>query len=146
MRRRPPRSKRTDTLFPYTTLVRSDRAVLGAGVERAEIALDGAVERRGRSAATGDEAGAERLIADVVTDGHVDVALEIQRLAGLLHRALDEVAGGRGVECAVGRAGGDNEPRAVLELAHEHRRLAPFGRRLHRPRTRTGVALAKTAP
>src|SRR3546814_8887277 len=28
MIRRPPRSKRTDTLFPYTTLFRSDRRVL----------------------------------------------------------------------------------------------------------------------
>src|SRR3546814_12178618 len=32
MIRRPPRSTRTDTLFPYTTLFRSDRVpVLGAG-------------------------------------------------------------------------------------------------------------------
>src|SRR3546814_1166351 len=30
MRRRPPRSTRTDTLFPYTTLFRSDAAVLDA--------------------------------------------------------------------------------------------------------------------
>src|SRR3546814_6372505 len=30
MRRRPPRSTRTDTLFPYTTLFRSGRAVDGA--------------------------------------------------------------------------------------------------------------------
>src|SRR3546814_11559231 len=143
MRRRPPRSKRTDTLFPYTTLVRSDRAVLGAGVERAEIALDGAVERRGRSAATGDEAGAERLIADVVTDGHVDVALERQRLAGPLHRALDEVAGGKGVECDVGRVGGDHEPRVVLELAHEPRPLGPAGPRPPRPPAPSGCPPAQ---
>src|SRR3546814_3695188 len=39
---RPPRSKRTDTLFPYTTLVRSDPALLA---ERgARVARD----RRGR--------------------------------------------------------------------------------------------------
>src|SRR3546814_16910567 len=31
MKRRPPRSTRTDTLFPYTTLFRSD-VVVGAGV------------------------------------------------------------------------------------------------------------------
>src|SRR3546814_19059552 len=30
MRRRPPRSKRTDTLFPYTTLFRSEFRVLAA--------------------------------------------------------------------------------------------------------------------
>src|SRR3546814_1057156 len=34
MRRRPPRSTRTDTLFPYTTLFRSRRQVdFGAGVQ-----------------------------------------------------------------------------------------------------------------
>src|SRR3546814_4297217 len=37
MIRRPPRSTRTDTLFPYTTLFRSDRAAgLRADDERAE--------------------------------------------------------------------------------------------------------------
>src|SRR3546814_12858233 len=30
---RPPRSTRTDTLFPYTTLFRSDRQHLGAGAQ-----------------------------------------------------------------------------------------------------------------
>src|SRR3546814_4465064 len=36
MRRRPPRSTRTDTLFPYTTLVRSgiERAARGSGRRR----------------------------------------------------------------------------------------------------------------
>src|SRR3546814_8461910 len=33
MRRRPPRSTRTDTLFPYTTLFRSIRARMREGVE-----------------------------------------------------------------------------------------------------------------
>src|SRR3546814_16295329 len=38
MIRRPPRSTRTDTLFPYTTLVRSDRGrqIVGAEAGRAE--------------------------------------------------------------------------------------------------------------
>src|SRR3546814_19738066 len=34
MIRRPPRSTRTDTLFPYTTLFRSDQRLVG-GVDRA---------------------------------------------------------------------------------------------------------------
>src|SRR3546814_4202965 len=34
MIRRPPRSTRTDTLFPYTTLFRSDRPGHGAGLDR----------------------------------------------------------------------------------------------------------------
>src|SRR3546814_8344631 len=43
--RRPPRSKRTDTLFPYTTLFRSDHGV-GKGEEhRADDDADGAVDR-----------------------------------------------------------------------------------------------------
>src|SRR3546814_2297660 len=36
MTRRPPRSKRTDTLFPYTTLFRSQARRRGAEVERAQ--------------------------------------------------------------------------------------------------------------
>src|SRR3546814_13901434 len=34
--RRPPRSTRTDTLFPYTTLFRSGRRIAGAGVDAGE--------------------------------------------------------------------------------------------------------------
>src|SRR3546814_8078933 len=33
MRRRPPRSTRTDTLFPYTTLFRSHSAVMPAAID-----------------------------------------------------------------------------------------------------------------
>src|SRR3546814_10444067 len=40
MRRRPPRSTRTDTLFPYTTLFRSWRAVI-AGIALSLIATRG---------------------------------------------------------------------------------------------------------
>src|SRR3546814_5093162 len=39
MIRRPPRSTRTDTLFPYTTLFRSARGAAIAGVSRAAKAL-----------------------------------------------------------------------------------------------------------
>src|SRR3546814_15514131 len=38
MRRRPPRSTRTDTLFPYTTLFRSDSLKLAPNDPRAVIA------------------------------------------------------------------------------------------------------------
>src|SRR3546814_5603294 len=34
MIRRPPRSTRTDTLFPYTTLFRSNHLTFGAGIHR----------------------------------------------------------------------------------------------------------------
>src|SRR3546814_1263547 len=45
MIRRPPRSTRTDTLFPYTTLFRSRRAALGGG----KAAAGGRARRRGRA-------------------------------------------------------------------------------------------------
>src|SRR3546814_538233 len=40
MIRRPPRSTRTDTLFPYTTLFRSMHALKGSFAERAQGVLD----------------------------------------------------------------------------------------------------------
>src|SRR3546814_10283593 len=40
MTRRPPRSTRTDTLFPYTTLFRSDQPVIAPGQGVAAIARD----------------------------------------------------------------------------------------------------------
>src|SRR3546814_2974161 len=41
MIRRPPRSTRTDTLFPYTTLFRSDQqvALLGASMQSEELSI-----------------------------------------------------------------------------------------------------------
>src|SRR3546814_7592211 len=41
MIRRPPRSQRTDTLFPYTTLFRSDDAAASESGEIDEITFDG---------------------------------------------------------------------------------------------------------
>src|SRR3546814_20196963 len=56
MIRRPPRSTRTDTLFPYTTLFRSDRCVdAGGGMTGAERS-----QRRHRSAAGRGGEGAAR--------------------------------------------------------------------------------------
>src|SRR3546814_18190129 len=45
MRRRPPGSTRTDTLFPYTTLFRSESVITPGGV-RAHGECDGDVQRR----------------------------------------------------------------------------------------------------
>src|SRR3546814_19007416 len=52
MRRRPPRSSRTDTLFPYTTLFRSDRLHRAVGV-----------------AILPDQAGFDRVLPRDVDDG-----------------------------------------------------------------------------
>src|SRR3546814_19881022 len=50
MRRRPPRSTRTDTLFPYTTLFRSDVRVLERAARPASFSFqrDGTSVRGGR--------------------------------------------------------------------------------------------------
>src|SRR3546814_17578641 len=42
MIRRPPRSTRTDTLFPYTTLFRSERQAIDFALEGGAIETDGA--------------------------------------------------------------------------------------------------------
>src|SRR3546814_3563934 len=61
MIRRPPRSTRTDTLFPYTTLFRSalipGEALQGIAVQR----RDHAVEKRGPAAAAGPRKAGRRL-------------------------------------------------------------------------------------
>src|SRR3546814_12274969 len=65
MRRRPPRSTRTDTLFPYTTLFRSHQgAVLGPGRGEALGLLAGAVELLQRHQAVG-----RRQARDAVASG-----------------------------------------------------------------------------
>src|SRR3546814_17900755 len=47
MRRRPPRSTRTDTLFPYTTLFRSEIVARHAGIVDENVDLSERVDRRG---------------------------------------------------------------------------------------------------
>src|SRR3546814_19418136 len=47
MRRRPPRSTRTDTLFPYTTLFRSEIVARHAGIIDENVDLSERVDRRG---------------------------------------------------------------------------------------------------
>src|SRR3546814_3808302 len=85
MIRRPPRSTRTDTLFPYTTLFRSRTAragVRGAGVDQADDPChvvqgigDTSSHRRGQTAK------ALVLTAEVVMDEvqrqHVEVVLQL---------------------------------------------------------------------
>src|SRR3546814_4670606 len=68
MIRRPPRSTRTDTLFPYTTLFRSQREILRANLQEAGYDV--------LAAADGEEAleqlsqsSVDMLISDVVMPG-----------------------------------------------------------------------------
>src|SRR3546814_6871959 len=48
MIRRPPRSTRTDTLFPYTTLFRSHRIGLGTAVDRQRALVERGADLRDR--------------------------------------------------------------------------------------------------
>src|SRR3546814_7264102 len=87
--RRPPRTKRTTTLFPYTTLfrsgrrgrpVRSERALGGGhGVGLARVDLDGLAERAGQTLKAG--------LDDMVIVRAVEV-LHVQRQAGVLGKGL----------------------------------------------------------
>src|SRR3546814_11905776 len=69
MKRRPPRSTRTDTLFPYTTLFRSAEAVL-FGLLRAEVGVAAAHHLPGLVAEVGRGAGH----VDPVRVGHAAAA------------------------------------------------------------------------
>src|SRR3546814_4963149 len=60
MIRRPPRSTRTDTLFPYTTLFRSFQANIVVVAERIDADHRLAAFRKLRHAMVADEAGGSR--------------------------------------------------------------------------------------
>src|SRR3546814_3491937 len=88
MNRRPPRSTRTDTLFPYTTLVRSIGRPIGAEHDLA-VGLVQVVE--------GVEELLDRLLLaldelDVIDQEHVDVAVAaLELLVRALAHRLDEL-------------------------------------------------------
>src|SRR3546814_17511042 len=115
MIRRPPRSKRTDTLFPYTTLVRSEIDDFGefadvgiAIADEVDESLDiererGAFERHGALVVREiivaiDEDGAVRVAADnlgeafggEVGEGEVDRALDLAALECILRAGVEE--------------------------------------------------------
>src|SRR3546814_4584444 len=61
MIRRPPRSTRTDTLFPYTTLFRSAEIVIAGADERSGTAAERLAAHGGpRRALAGEQASAQR--------------------------------------------------------------------------------------
>src|SRR3546814_106558 len=80
MIRRPPRFTRTDTLFPYTTLFRSDRLVADLAAQRlVVVALDAG------AAGVGEQRLAGAVLLDVVLVGAADVADDVrhQRAIGI---------------------------------------------------------------
>src|SRR3546814_15674359 len=69
MIRRPPRSTRTDTLFPYTTLFRSRRVAIAEGDDAGELRRGGA-----EGGNRGGDVGAARLEAAVFAFAVADAA------------------------------------------------------------------------
>src|SRR3546814_20171717 len=79
MRRRPPRSTRTDTLFPYTTLFRSDLEALAAVLrqQRQEALHHGVLEHREEGFLVGLRGGAPVAADHELADPrHVEVLVE----------------------------------------------------------------------
>src|SRR3546814_6030257 len=127
MRRRPPRSTRTDTLFPYTTLFRSEIGDVVIAVRREEPAWHAAV---GAFAGVEAAVGERHVVVDhaaavtagdaqvpVVAEGMLDAHAAVGRLDAdrLLPRLVAQHA--RGV-----RAG--RQRRAAEQLVARHRALA----------------------
>src|SRR3546814_5100987 len=106
MERRPPRSTRTDTLFPYTTLCRSHRPVVGAAGEL------------GRT-------HGERFLALLVERDQFEVVQHVVRARAGSGR------GGRFGALAPGRPAGDDgrgEQDAGQDAAPAHGAYAAIGR------------------
>src|SRR3546814_4390934 len=75
MIRRPPRSTRTDTLFPYTTLFRSDLCLASVGGQLDEQ------PRLRRSAHAGNEGGLERLLPFARSEEHTSELQSLMRIS-----------------------------------------------------------------
>src|SRR3546814_9817080 len=90
MIRRPPRSTRTDTLFPYTTLFRSAAVVAAQQAEVAEL-VDVAADRLRRDV----EVVGERLDGDEATLAHQgdDLLLALVQLAARRPRQVGRAGG-----------------------------------------------------
>src|SRR3546814_15541691 len=100
MIRRPPRSTRTDTLFPYTTLFRSELEIaVGVTVEAARRPL-GPFRAHQRKELGGDQLGKDREIAAVVGRGvyeMLDLTGELVDARDLSPLVLDHAAPRRGL-------------------------------------------------
>src|SRR3546814_13422050 len=89
MLRRPPRSTRTDTLFPYTTLCRSGRRFLTARHDQPEILRYLVATNISTSVS-----GATRHLAVLLVGGFVGPASAgLYRLANQLSASLTKIAG-----------------------------------------------------
>src|SRR3546814_20463040 len=95
MTRRPPRSTRTDTLFPYTTLFRSDEAVPAFLVVVAHDAVEEIVEADDRTVRLG--LGAEVVLVEACRQVELVVDL-VERVAGLAAQRAEGVGIGAALD------------------------------------------------
>src|SRR3546814_20859876 len=79
MIRRPPRSTRTDTLFPYTTLFRSAEPVAFHGLEQCAVAAAGSTRRLAASLAHNVCAGRQHRPA---ADDHLHSGTAVAGVSG----------------------------------------------------------------
>src|SRR3546814_8134672 len=126
MCRRPPRATRTDTLFPYTTLFRSEPAVgRGAAAGDALVAVhevhgQAALVQRAVRLGGGRRAGAARLLEDVVVGGAAVRPAQLDLTLGRpvrLAPQIDAVGLGCGEQVAEGAGDGAVD----LERSEEHK-------------------------
>src|SRR3546814_18785597 len=120
MIRRPPRSTRTDTLFPYTTLFRSavaGRHLADLGVEIAAGLFDVFAEFRNLGGserleqAVADLVHGTKRLEDRLAGGRVlaDLASRLEHVHGLGHRHVLEIGKGALFERVFGLAFGDRK-------------------------------------
>src|SRR3546814_13915702 len=135
MRRRPPRSTRTDTLFPYTTLFRSLAdldllSIAAIGIVEAESDAEHAVGKGVDHPAPGNAA---RLGLFAVPAADEDLARRLRHLAAL----LDLAVGDRGVAHRFARLWPPRLHPPTPQPSHDD--AGPH--QMHRRRCRNGHAL-----
>src|SRR3546814_1664580 len=96
MRRRPPRSTRTDTLFPYTTLFRAEGDLIARGEvvdgERRVARCLAVVEPRQEQLDVSREVGVVVAVADGVVEQRRGVRHRVERGRGVVARHVHEGA------------------------------------------------------
>src|SRR3546814_11940901 len=121
MIRRPPRSKRTDTLFPYTTLFRSQHGAAGVGQAQAAVAFGVDVEQAGGDQLPEHAAPGARV--EVVADAERGEAVVTELADSLVVRAAKDVHQVRDAEALAAAV------HAAQRLLRGHGGVPGFGRR-----------------
>src|SRR3546814_13179431 len=130
MRRLPPRSTLTDTLFPYTTLCRSDRAIGVGDVLKRGTTEDALAERGAHRAALHDRAHFHAAGRATILPDHDTVLRHVDQAAGQITRVRRlERRVGPALACAGGRVARIMGGQAFLDLRGDLR-LAVLARRL----------------